>query len=128
MISDSSSKIIPVLSLQAVIYRLNSFLKSFTYRYSLLLPYYLCRFSTCFIFFLSLFLSMDSLLSFPHFFISFLRPSCLMPMYHFAISLVFIFGGLSTFFIEPSISYHSFLLTSNFICCIYNNLLQHLPV
>jgi hypothetical protein len=68
---------------------------------------------------------MDSLLSFSHFFISFLRPSCLIPMYHFAINLVFIFSGLSTFFNETSISYHSFLFICNVICCIYNNLLQH---
>ena len=124
MSSDGSFKIIPVLSLRAVVYRLNSFLKSFTNRYILLLSYYPCSFSTGFLFFLKEFLpfhSMDSLLSFYHFFISFLRPSCLIPMYHFTINLVFIFGGLSTFFIEPST--HSFLFTCNFTRCVYNNLL-----
>jgi hypothetical protein len=42
-----------------------------------------------------------------------------MPLYHFTVSLVFIFGGLSILFI----SYHSFLSTYNFIFFIYGNLL-----
>jgi len=78
------------LSLQAVVYRLNSLLKSFTNWYILLLSYYPCSFSTCFIFSLKvflLFLSTASLLCFYYFFISFLRPSCLIPMYQFATSL-----------------------------------------
>ena len=80
MISDGSFKIIPVLSLQAAVYDLNSFLISFTNQYILLLSFSPCSFSTCFICSSKyLFLSMESFLYFSHFFNTLnpeLNPTC----------------------------------------------------